>query len=123
MTKIYTSYFANLKNLPSDVVPISVCLYPPSWYDGIVFKKLAPSQQLLNRFKSKDVNIKDIEEYFKQINQYKQSDIVKELFSLSNNKSIALVCYEKPLDFCHRHFIAKWLNDEGYDVQELEKEY
>lgn len=33
---------------------------------------------------------------------------------------IALVCYEKSGDFCHRHIVADWLNQAGYDVKELE---
>ena len=34
------------------------------------------------------------------------------------NKDIALVCYEKPSDFCHRHLVAKWLKENGYNVEE-----
>ena len=31
----------------------------------------------------------------------------------ADNKDIdiALVCYEKPGDFCHRHLVADWLNE------------
>lgn len=36
---IYTTYFANVKNLPSDVVPISICLNAPDGWDGIQYKK------------------------------------------------------------------------------------
>ena len=34
----------------------------------------------------------------------------------------ALVCYEKPSDFCHRHLVADWLNKNGYDCEELSDE-
>ena len=34
-------------------------------------------------------------------------------------KDIALVCYEKSEDFCHRHLVAKWLKENGYNVEEL----
>ena len=27
------------------------------------------------------------------------------------DKDIALCCYEKPTDFCHRHLVAEWLNN------------
>ncbi len=33
--KIYTSYFANLKNIPDNIVPISICRRSPKGYDGI----------------------------------------------------------------------------------------
>lgn len=39
---IYTTYFANLKRLPQDVVPISICGKATEWYDGLQYKKLAP---------------------------------------------------------------------------------
>ena len=31
---------------------------------------------------------------------------------------IALICYEKPENFCHRHLVAEWLQEAGYQVQE-----
>ena len=31
---------------------------------------------------------------------------------------IALICYEKPTDFCHRHLVADWLNNNGIKCEE-----
>lgn len=31
---------------------------------------------------------------------------------------IALICYEKPSDFCHRHLVADWLNKNGIPCEE-----
>ena len=31
---------------------------------------------------------------------------------------IAIICYEKPFDFCHRHLVADWLQNRGFDVEE-----
>ena len=39
---IYTSYFAKLKSLPKNVLPVSICGKAPAWYTGIQYKKLAP---------------------------------------------------------------------------------
>lgn len=39
---IYTSYFAKLKSLPDNIVPISICGKTPDWYKGLQYKKLAP---------------------------------------------------------------------------------
>jgi uncharacterized protein (DUF488 family) len=33
--------------------------------------------------------------------------------------NIALVCYEKPTDFCHRHLVADWLKEHGYECEEF----
>ena len=42
---IFTSYFAKLSKLPSDVVLISICGKAPDWYTGLQYKKLAPKYQ------------------------------------------------------------------------------
>jgi len=34
------------------------------------------------------------------------------------NLNVALVCYEKPGDFCHRHRVAKWFIDNGVECIE-----
>lgn len=39
---IYKSYFAQLRNMPENVIPISICGKVPDWYDGLQYKKLAP---------------------------------------------------------------------------------
>ena len=36
---------------------------------------------------------------------------------------IALICYEKPSDFCHRHLVADWFNKNGIECKEWENEY
>lgn len=40
---IYTSYFAKLNKLPSDIVPISIALKPPSWYKGWSIRNWLPA--------------------------------------------------------------------------------
>ena len=35
------------------------------------------------------------------------------------DKDVALVCYEKPSDFCHRHLVADWLNKNGFECKEF----
>ena len=38
-----------------------------------------------------------------------------------NVPRIALICYEKPTDFCHRHLVADWLNKNGIECEEWEE--
>lgn len=38
-------------------------------------------------------------------------------FNVGEN-DIALICYEKPSDFCHRHLVAEWLNKNGFQCEE-----
>lgn len=57
------------------------------------------------------------------LNSLEPSEVVMELKHLCDKSmytdiDIALVCYEKPEDFCHRHIVAKWLRAGGYDCKE-----
>lgn len=36
----------------------------------------------------------------------------------AGENDIALICYEKPSDFCHRHLVAGWLNQNGFKCEE-----
>lgn len=39
---IFTTYFAQLRNLPENIVSVSICGRAPDWYTGLQYKKLAP---------------------------------------------------------------------------------
>lgn len=121
--KIYTSYFANLKNLEKDdIVPIGICCYPPKWFKGPNLRAIAPSPDILEKCKSSHA------EYEKRyrtevLSLFKDANILLERISfISGGKDAALCCYEKPSDFCHRHIFAKWLEEQaGIKVEEFEK--
>lgn len=125
---IYTSYFAKLKKLPNDVIPISICAKAPSWYNGLEYKKLAPSYDILMQYKSnpnEELYIKRFKEEI--LNKRISTQTVLDLLALVGNfkglnysPDICLLCYEKPTDFCHRHLVADWLNENGHEVKELE---
>ncbi len=131
---IYTSYFAKLNKLPSNVVPISICGKAPSWYHGIQYKILAPkygffmqwkqnhdndfyikcfNAEVLSTLDSRKVML-DLQTLIPmEIRKRQQDDIWK-----SSDTHIALICYEKPSDFCHRHLVAEWLTVNGYKCEE-----
>jgi Uncharacterized conserved protein len=117
--KIYTSYFANLKNIPKDVFPISISLRPPKGYNGLEYKVLAPSNALLSAWhKNHD------ETYYRQVfcnklDALNANDIVAVLEYMSKGKDVVLVCYERPENFCHRHLVAEWLCKNGYETEEI----
>lgn len=121
--KIYTSYFANLKNLEKDdIVPIGICCYPPKWFKGPNLRAIAPSPDILEKCKSSHA------EYEKRyrtevLSLFKDANILLERISfISGGKDTALCCYEKPSDFCHRHILTKWLEEQtGIKVEEFEK--
>ena len=53
---IYTSYFAQLKNLPDNIIPISICGKAPDWYHGLQYKKLAPKYDFFMKWKENHDN-------------------------------------------------------------------
>lgn len=123
---IYTTYFANLKKLPKDIIPISICGKAPDWYDGLQYKKLSPKYNFFMEWKKNHDNDFYIEHYNKEVlDTLNTNDIIKELLCMVHNfkglnyfPMIALVCYEKPSDFCHRHLVSEWLNSNGIDCEE-----
>ena len=42
----------------------------------------------------------------------------KTLTKDSSEFHVALVCYETPEKFCHRHLVSKWLQDNNIDCAE-----
>lgn len=130
---LYTSYFAKINKIPSNVVPISICGKAPDWYQGTQYKKLAPKYGFFMEWKKTHDN----EYYIKHFNEevlshLSPSKVVNELQRLlpvevkeqaaniwvDPEWHIALICYEKPTDFCHRHLVAKWLTDNGFKCEE-----
>lgn len=119
--KIYTSCFAQLRNIPDDIVPISISLYPPKGYVGVEYKKLAPTREILNAWKRNQDEEAYTVAFFNMLNSYSPEAIFHDLQKLSNGQDCVLLCYEKTGSFCHRNLIAQWLNTNGCDVQEWRK--
>ena len=50
-------------------------------------------------------------------------EVITDLCGMINSNEhihIALVCYEKPEDFCHRHLVADWFRTNGIECKEWE---
>ena len=135
---IYTSYFGNLKNLTKNVIPISICGKAPEWYKGLQYKKLAPKYKFFMEWKESHDNDYYINCFNEQVlNRLNVFEVLNELYSLLPDEqrqiieitncppwsnphvNIALICYEKPGDFCHRHIISEWFRNYGINCQEI----
>ena len=136
---IYTSFFAKLKELEKhNIIPISICAKAPDWYKGLQYKKLAPKYGFFMEWKKNHDNEYYIEHFKKEV--LDGLDVIRVLnelqilmpeeikinmqspFYINQDFHIALVCYEKPSDFCHRHLVAEWLRDNGYRCGEWRSE-
>lgn len=119
---IYTSYFANLSKLPEDIVPIAICGKPISGWTGATYKKLAPKWGFFSIWKINHDNDFYTQCYNNEVlSKLNPKTVVDELKSLSDGRDFALICYEAPDKFCHRHIVAEWLQASGYDVEEWQK--
>lgn len=122
---IYTSYFAKLKSLPDNIIPISICGKAPKWYKGLQYKKLAPKYDFFMKWKENHDNDYYIKCFNEQVLDKTNvltvlRDLIDSINSVDNlvGKNICLICYEKPDDFCHRHLVADWLNKNGIECRE-----
>jgi uncharacterized protein (DUF488 family) len=116
---IYTSYFSSHKYHPEDGVSISRW---NSFWKCATFSALAPSEQLLTWWKSLPKAAQELpeaQEHYKRI--YTEQTLSRisqaEVAYILDGK--VLLCYEKTGDFCHRHIVADWLRNAGFECEEL----
>lgn len=140
---IYTSYFANLRNIDlSQYKLFSISRFPPKFlinYDYVNLNILAPSSKLLLGYKNGDI---DQDQYIEIYTRYLDSlndntkfqtfngntrllglkGILSQIESRSKDKSPVLLCYEKPNSFCHRFILSDYIN-KNYGDRYLMTEY
>ena len=118
---IYTSYFAAIRKLPDYIEPVSIARRSPTWYAGKTYLKLAPPWDILEKYK-RDGNEADYIQAYRErvLSRLNPDEVVRELYAGTSKSGIALICYEKPGDFCHRHLVADWLNENGLECLEWE---
>lgn len=121
---IYTSYFANIIKLDkSKYLPVGITRYPPKWFIGHNIEMVAPSMELLLKWKNREID-KDTYKIWYVNNLESNKEQIIKYFSLLNrpcSKNIVLCCYEKSDDFCHRHIFREWLNKNlKLEVREIE---
>lgn len=107
--KIYTSYYSQTKRLQkNNILPVSVSLFNPKYLKNEIkcsLKYLAP------RYKMMKMSVEQYKpEYVKILSSINPSRVIEDLKQAGKGKDVALMCYESPGQFCHRHMIAEWLN-------------
>lgn len=107
----------------NNIIPISICGKAPDWYKGLQYKKLAPRYEFFMKWKKNHDNDYYIEHFQSEVlNALSVKNVMIDLINLMPDRSskhdIALICYEKPSDFCHRHLVADWLIKNGFKCRE-----
>lgn len=106
---IYTSYFANYSNIPEDFYLISIAQQMPTWItrnvDCII--EARPNWKLIKNWKESKISWQEFDLlYYMQV-QFNLSSIRNKI-----PPNAVLMCWEEPFKECHRHLLAKYLNQE-----------
>lgn len=122
--EIRTGYFSQQKKYEElGCLPISISRISPKWYHGYTAIEISPSAELLYEYKHNSVNIEQYTtEYLCELDKRVVNVYLSQwekLVEKHNVKGVVLLCYEKPTDFCHRHLLANFLNQE-YDMNVTE---
>lgn len=119
--KIYTTYFARVKDLVDGIVPISIAFKAPNGFEGPTYRQLAPEWWMVKDLKDSGDKGAYTDAYHRRIlNRLSVDRVLDELSFLGQGHDIALVCWEKPSEFCHRNIITNWLNEHGQHVEEYQ---
>lgn len=109
-----TSYFAKFND---EKFGVSISRVTPKWSNITKeYKALAPSWSLVSDYKSGKI---DKDGYTKRYYEETLSKLdAKKVYNDLKDK--VLLCYEKKGDFCHRHIVANWIENElGIKVEEI----
>ncbi|MNE84045.1 hypothetical protein D3C80_1809130 [compost metagenome] len=97
---------------------VSIAGYPPNFYKGRQYKKLAPKYWFFKKYKEDgDIDFY-IEHYYKEVlDKLDAREVYEEL-----GENAVLLCWENVFkgEFCHRRIVAEWFERElGIIVPEL----
>ena len=105
---------------------VSISRTAPSNSYDLQLIKLAPTAELLQKYKSNSItNDEYTSVYHNQLLRLENdgyiAKFVKALSTLQELQGdVVLLCYEKKGDFCHRHLLAEYLNNNhNTNIREL----
>lgn len=120
---LYSTYISHIKNLTPEMQ--SKVLIIARYFKTNSFKKdirLCPSVELLNAYKSGDIDWCDFErEFKKEMEKQPMLQGLRDLYRrVKNGEDIILACYEKEDTKCHRRLIGEFLQQYGIYYAELQ---
>ena len=143
--KIYTSYWAQVRNFPTNLIGLNTTVWPPKWrplgedkrgiwvIDCPPLKPGPTCEGLCNGSCSPKhpEDCKFLKEYRKQLDEYGIDHFMESLQKLSdklntNEKldmyNFALIVFETPNNPCsEREVLQQWFKDNGVEVEEWQK--
>ena len=124
--KLYILYFAKLRKLPSNILPLSTAVYKPKWYDGLSIRELSP-------YKIKEVECINCDHahhetcsFLKQYREYLETLDFDEVYHKLNtvseltNMDVCLLVYEVTSNPCsERGPLVDWFKKHGVEITEF----
>lgn len=101
--KIQTSYFAKSSLVEN---PISIANSAPKFFKGEVFKEFVPPWKLVNDYKEHKITEDQYTESYLKLLDGLSDDVLIKIPHI-----VTFCCWEAPNKFCHRHILAKWLEE------------
>ena len=107
--------------LLNKVTPVAIFAKTPVNWQGKQYPTLAAKYAFFMKYKEDG----DFNAFSKAYNEHvlKNLDpkvIGNQLILMADiSTDVALVCYEKDQNICHRNLVAAWLRKAGYEVEEL----
>lgn len=118
-----TSYYAKFSRLPKEekgrYMPVLISTSLPKWFLDreeyyMEYKLLAPSSDSVFKLKNNKMSQEDfINTYTDKLKELDLEQILEDLYDYEGitDTEIVLLCYEKSTDFCHRHILREYLNE------------
>ena len=118
---IYTSYHFKFKEIEKKgITPICISLFRPRFQKySHHWLEFCPTKEMINLDISYQNQFDLYNKLFlEKLSKINKDEILKKINLIQGD--IALCCYEKDYETCHRYDVAAWLHNKfGYDIQEL----
>lgn len=118
-----TSYYAKFSRLSKEeksrYIPVLISTSLPKWFLDreeyyMEYKLLTPSSDNVFKLKNNNMSQEDFTNaYIDKLKGLDLEQILEDLYDYEGimDTEIVLLCYEKSTDFCHRHILREYLNE------------
>jgi uncharacterized protein YeaO (DUF488 family) len=115
-----------MRKFSDSIEPVSIAIVTPKFYKGRTMPEFFPTSKMLWEFKNNSDETAFKARYTAEVLSRLDINEVQARFNNilreSGKADIALICYEKSGDFCHRHLLSEWLNNNGIECTEFKPE-
>ena len=110
---IYTSYFANYKNIDPMYQCIAISNSKPAYAFIPHIKRLAPPWSIVKKYKAEPIPSAPFQsDYLRYIHINIGPEEIKDCLIQFESDNIVLMCYEKDANICHRTILADYIKEQ-----------